>query len=61
MDRVKEKSTTFAEVIAELLADYESAKENSVTTLKLFRDEKRQPSGYQIEGSRKEMVKITLK
>ena len=59
MDRVKQ-TKPIKDIIAELLADYESAGKNSHTVLHLFRDEKGKPNGYQIERKRKEMVDIAL-
>lgn len=54
------KMKTIDEVWKELLASYESAGKNSQTILRLFRDENGNPSGYQIERTRKEMVKIAV-
>lgn len=59
MDRVK-KAKPIADILKELLAGYESAGKNSQTILRLFRDEYGQPSGYQIERTRKEMVVIAV-
>jgi hypothetical protein len=60
MDRRQEKKIEFKKVLEWFLSDYDSSEPDSFTTLSLYKDKNGKPSGYKIEGSRKQIVEIVM-